>query len=67
MKTKILAALFLILAQIAAGYAQTLDKANLDKFFDVLAEKNKAMGSLTISKNGSVVYSRAVGYGQING
>jgi len=29
--------------------------------FNILAEKNKAMGSLTISKNGTVVYSRAIG------
>ena len=34
-------------------YAQTLDKAKLDQFFDRLAEKNKAMGSFVI--DGSVV------------
>ncbi len=34
---------------------------------DVLAEKNGAMGSLTISKNGVVVYSRAIGYSYISG
>ena len=34
---------------------------------DVLAEKNKAMGSLTLSKNGVVVYSRAIGYSDTSG
>ena len=67
MKIKILFAIFLTLAFFTAGYAQTLDKAKLDQFFDRLAEKNKAMGSLTIAKDGKVLYSRAIGYSQING
>jgi len=50
-----------------AGYAQTPDKARLDQFFDRLAEKNKAMGSLTIAKAGNVLYTRTIGYSQING
>jgi D-alanyl-D-alanine carboxypeptidase len=67
MKIKILFAALLTLALGAAGYAQTLDKAKLDQFFDRLAEKNKAMGSLTIAKDGKVLYTRAIGYSQING
>src|SRR5215831_16152902 len=67
MKIKISFATLLTLALGAAGYAQTLDKAKLDQFFDRLAEKNKAMGSLTIAKDGKVLYARAIGYGQING
>jgi D-alanyl-D-alanine carboxypeptidase len=47
--------------------AQTLGKAKLDRFFDRLAGKNKAMGSLVIAEDGRVLYSRAIGYGQING
>src|SRR6266498_3870390 len=67
MKLKILFATLLTLALSIAGYAQTLDKAKLDQFFDRLAEKNKAMGSLTIAKDGNVLYTRAIGYSQING
>jgi D-alanyl-D-alanine carboxypeptidase len=67
MKIKILFATLLTLALGAASYAQTLDKAKLDQFFDRLAEKNKAMGSLTIAKDGHVLYTRAIGYSQING
>ncbi len=67
MKTKkILFATLLTLALFTAGYAQTLDKAKLDQFFDRLAEKNKAMGSLTIAKDAKVLYTRAIGYSQIN-
>jgi len=67
MKIKISFATLLTLALGAAGYAQTLDKAKLDQFFDRLAEKNKAMGSLTIAKDSNVLYTRAIGYSQING
>src|ERR1044071_1041328 len=66
MKSKILFAILLTLA-FTAGHAQTLDKPKLDQFFDRLAEKNKAMGSLTIAKDGKGVYTRAIGYSQING
>jgi CubicO group peptidase (beta-lactamase class C family) len=58
---------FSTLALFITGYAQTLDKAKLDLFFDRLAEKNKAMGSLTIAKDGNVLYTRAIGYAQIDG
>lgn len=61
-----LGAMSLVLALSASGRAQTLDTAKLDQFLDRLAEKNKAMGSLVIARDGKVLYSRAIGYGQIN-
>jgi D-alanyl-D-alanine carboxypeptidase len=67
MKIKTFFTISLTLAFFTAGHAQTLDKAKLDQFFDRLAEKNKAMGSLTIAKDGRVLYTRAIGYSQING
>src|SRR3954470_17987783 len=67
MKTKILFAIFLTLVLVTAGYGQTLDKAKLDQLFDRLLEKNKGMGSLTLAKDGAVLYSRSFGYSQING
>ncbi|GAB3917712.1 serine hydrolase domain-containing protein [Larkinella terrae] len=57
----------LMLVWLNQVYAQPLDKAKLDQFFDRLAGKNKAMGSLVIAKEGEVVYSRSIGYSQING
>ena len=67
MKTKILFAIIVTLTLFMAGYGQTLDKAKLNQFFDRLAEKNKAMGSLVIAKDGKVLYTRTIGYSQING
>ena len=57
----------MILAVFTAVSAQTLDKAKLDQFFDRLAEKNQAMGSLTVARDGNILYTRAIGYSQING
>jgi D-alanyl-D-alanine carboxypeptidase len=66
MKTKTAVATLLGLF-VASAHAQPLDKAKLDQFLDRLAEKNKAMGGLTIAKDGNVVYSRFVGFSYING
>jgi len=59
--------LTILFVGIAAGtiFAQSINKPKLDSLFSILAEKNKAMGSLTISKNGTVLYSRAIGYSSI--
>jgi len=66
MKTKIVFATVLAVA-VGAGYAQTLDKAKLDQFLDRLAAKNKGMGSLTLAKDGNVLYSHSFGYRYVNG
>jgi D-alanyl-D-alanine carboxypeptidase len=66
MRRATLIAMFVTVALLTAGRAQALDKAKLDQFFDRLAEKNKAMGSLVIAKDGDVLYARAIGYGQIS-
>jgi CubicO group peptidase (beta-lactamase class C family) len=60
-------ATLLTLVLSITGFAQTFDKAKLNQFFDRLASKNQAMGSLAIVKDGKVLYSRVIGYSQING
>src|SRR5215203_5369394 len=67
MNRRLLAAFLILSAGLTTLSAQTPDKAKLDQFFDRLAEKSKAMGNLVIAKDGKVVYSRSIGYGQING
>jgi CubicO group peptidase (beta-lactamase class C family) len=49
------------------GYTQSLDKQKLDSLFDKLAEKDKAMGTLLINKEGQALYGRSIGYGHITG
>jgi len=65
MKTAIFFAIFLLGLSFGTVHAQNFDKAKMDQLFDVLAQKEKAMGSLTLSKNGNVIYSRAIGYSSI--
>ena len=71
MSIKALLTAVLTLVSLTAGSAQTedgqVDKAKLDRFFDRLDEKKKAMASLTIAKDGKVLYTRVIGYGQITG
>lgn len=65
---KIIIFVLLLLTGLSFGtvYSQNLNKLKLDSLLNILAEKNKAMGSLTISKNGTVLYSRAIGFSIIS-
>ena len=67
MNTNSVLATVLSLALLASAQSQTLDTGKLDQFLDRLAAKNKGMGSLTLAKDGSVLYSRAFGYSYVNG
>jgi D-alanyl-D-alanine carboxypeptidase len=67
MKTKTVFAGVLVLALLASAVAQTLDKAKLDQFLNRLAEKNKGMGSLTVARDGTVLYSHSFGYSYVSG
>ncbi|MBC8111488.1 MAG: beta-lactamase family protein [Verrucomicrobia bacterium] len=66
MKSKIFITLLTIAFSLGNVHAQNLNKAKLDSLLDILAKNNKAMGSLTVSKKGTVLYSRAIGYGSIS-
>lgn len=63
MKT-LLSFLCILLLSVSA-FSQDFDKAKLDQFFDALSANNKGMGSLAISKDGKIIYSRAVGKSHI--
>lgn len=52
--------LILIFSQI--GFAQNFDKTKLDRYFNELEANNKFMGSVAISKNGQIIYSKSIGY-----
>ncbi|HVF46418.1 MAG TPA: serine hydrolase domain-containing protein [Pyrinomonadaceae bacterium] len=65
MKSKVILVFLLTLGFFAGALSQAPNEAKLDQFFDRLAEKNKAMGSLVIAREGKVVYERAIGYSHI--
>src|ERR1700744_405673 len=64
---KSLLLLFALFFSVGAIVAQSPEKQKLDSFFDVLALKNLAMGSIAISKNGKVIYRRSVGLAKTGG
>lgn len=66
MKTKIFITILLTGLSLGMAYSQPVNKAKLDSLFNILVDNNKAMGSLTLSKNGAVIYSRAFGYSRIS-
>src|SRR5665647_795767 len=65
MKSTFFFAILFLEISFETVHAQNFDKAKMDQLFDVLAQKEKAMGSITLSKNGNVIYSRAIGYSSI--
>lgn len=45
------------------GFAQTnVDKAKLDNYFNALERNNKFMGSVAVSKNGEIIYTKSIGF-----
>jgi D-alanyl-D-alanine carboxypeptidase len=67
MKTTLLTTTLLIGLSFGTVFSQSFNKPKLDSLMDILAVKNQAMGGLTISKKGVIVYSRAIGYSSISG
>ncbi|WP_163716831.1 serine hydrolase domain-containing protein [Mangrovibacterium lignilyticum] len=65
MKIKILLTLVVgLLCQLA--FAQEFDKAKLDQYFDVLNANNKFMGSVALSKDGQLLYTKAIGFADVS-
>ena len=52
-----------ILSQIAVS--QNFDKTKLDNYFDALDANNKFMGSVAVSQNGKIVYTKSVGFSDV--
>ena len=47
---------------IQTGFSQTIDKAKLDSYFQALEASNKFMGSVAISQNGKILYTKSIGF-----
>ena len=55
--------LMLLLIVSGIAFAQNpFDKAKLDNYFDKLEENNKFMGSVAVAKNGEIIYTKSVGF-----
>lgn len=47
---------------VMASHSQEMDKAKLDRYFDALETHDKFMGSVAVSQNGVLIYTRSIGY-----
>lgn len=64
MKRKILTSLLIgLICQF--GFSQVVDKAKLDNYFDAIETNNKFMGSVAVSQNGKLIYTKSVGFSDI--
>lgn len=60
------ATLFLTFLFCISGLlSQTFDKNKLDNYFDTLARHNRYMGSVAVSRNGEIIYTKAIGYATV--
>ncbi len=58
--------LFLAVSLISlAGFSQDIDKTKLDTYFDALETNNKFMGSVAISRNGELIYTKSIGFADL--
>ena len=62
---KVLLTTLLFLSVTPIGFSQTFDKTKLDTYFQVLEKNNKFMGSVALSKNGELIYTKSIGYADL--
>ncbi len=54
---------FMLLLLSGSVFAQNhFDKAKLDGYFAKLEENNKFMGSIAVAQNGEIIYTKSVGF-----
>ncbi|MBT0811113.1 beta-lactamase family protein [Litoribacter ruber] len=44
------------------GFAQDFDREKLDRYFEALEQNDKFMGSVAVSQNGELIYTKSVGF-----
>lgn len=47
------------------SYSQSIDKIRLDEYFALLEANNKYMGSVALSQNGKILYTKAIGFSDV--
>lgn len=63
-KTNLIIGLLLVCSQL--GITQSnFDKDKLDKYFNTLEQNNKFMGSVAVSKNGEIIYTKSIGFADV--
>ncbi len=62
MRTRFIALLACAIGFSQGSFSQDLDAEKLDRYLETLAQNNKFMGSVALSRNGQVIYQKSVGF-----
>lgn len=62
---RVIALLLALISCNIAVQAQDLDKTRLDQYFQALNDNNKFMGNVSVFRNGHEIYSKSVGFADI--
>ncbi|NIG54899.1 beta-lactamase family protein [Chitinophaga sp. Cy-1792] len=57
--------LCMLTAASVSSFGQTFNTQRIDMLLNILEQKDKYMGSIAVSQNGHLLYSRAIGYSDI--
>lgn len=63
MRNKILSLVVAMISQI--GFSQEIDVKKLDAYFKALEENQKIMGSVVIAKEGKPIYTKSIGFANV--
>jgi len=56
----------LVTLLIQTGFSQTIDKTKLDRYFEALETNNRFMGSVAVSQNGKLIYTKSTGFADLD-
>lgn len=62
---KILTTSILFILWTVTSFSQSQDHQKLDSLFNLLEKNNKFMGSVAVSKDGEIIYSKSVGFSDV--
>ncbi|MEG0915409.1 MAG: serine hydrolase domain-containing protein [Myroides sp.] len=65
MKKSILTALVFLAFGYLSLAQTTFDKKKLDNYFETLEQNEKFMGSVSVSRNGEIIYEKSVGFADV--
>ena len=57
--------LVITLLSLQVGFSQTIDTLKLNNYFEALESNDKFMGSVALLKNGEIIYTKQIGYADI--
>ncbi len=57
--------IFLVALLPVTSFAQKFDKEKLDVYFQTLENNNKFMGSVALSENGKIIYTKSIGFSDV--